>query len=148
MNILLNTDDHPFAFQDGMRPEKILAGDRVFELLAPQRTSIIFGIRDVPWAAAAYRIHDLIVQLEPNLNEWDAIAIEVSGNARLVRHNTVVYELECSIPRHEGGSFLEYTAYSLMGRANGVDGWTSENRGAMGREFRCNATPRHGADSR
>ena len=98
MNLLLDAENSPFVSQSGERPVKVLAGDRVFELLAPQRTSIIFGIRDVPWAAAAYRIEDLIVQLEPNLNEWDAIAIESSGKARLIRHNTIVYELECVIP--------------------------------------------------
>jgi hypothetical protein len=98
MNLLLDGENSPFAFENGALPVKILAGDRVFEILAPQRTSIIFGIRDVPWAAAAFRIDNLTVQLEPNLNEWDAIAIEASGKARLIRHNTLVYELECIIP--------------------------------------------------
>ena len=40
----------------------------------------------------------MIVQLEPNLDEVDAIAIEDSGKARLVRDNTVIYELDCIIP--------------------------------------------------
>jgi predicted RNA-binding Zn-ribbon protein involved in translation (DUF1610 family) len=97
MNILHPTE-HYFAFQDGFLPVKILAGEYVFERLAPQRTSIIFGINDLPWAPAAYRINDLIVQLEPNLNKWDSIAIEGSGKARLVRHNTVIYELQSTIP--------------------------------------------------
>ncbi len=86
-----------FASQGGFTPVKILAGERVFEMFAPQRTSIIFGITNEPWAAAAYRIEDLIVQLERNLNEWDLIAISASETAWLVRHNTVVYELQCTI---------------------------------------------------
>ncbi len=97
MNIL-NPADHQFTFQDGFLPVKILAGGRVFERLAPQRTSIIFGITEVPWAAAAYRIDELAVQLETNLNEWDAIAIAGSGKARLVRHNAAIYELDYIIP--------------------------------------------------
>lgn len=86
-----------FASDDGFTPVKILAGERVFEMFAPQRTSIIFGITNEPWAAAAYRIENLIVQSERHLNEWDLIAISTSETARLVRHNTVVYELQCTI---------------------------------------------------
>ena len=87
-----------FTFHDGFVPVKILAGNHIFERLAPQRTSLIFGVTELPWAVAAYRIDGLIVQLEPNLDEVDAIAIEDSGKARLVRDNTVVYELDCIIP--------------------------------------------------
>ena len=87
-----------FTFQDGFFPVKILAGNHIFERLAPQRTSIIFGATELPWAVAAYRINELIIQLEPNLGEVDAIAIENSGKARLVRDSTVIYELDCIIP--------------------------------------------------
>ena len=87
-----------FTFQDDFVPVKILAGNHIFERLAPQRTSIIFGITELPWAVAAYRIDELIVQLEPNLDEVDAIALESSGKARLVRDNAVIYELDCNIP--------------------------------------------------
>ena len=97
MNILNPIGNH-VAFQDDFRPVKILAGERVFEGLAAQRTSMIFGITDLPWASAAYRINEFIIQLEPNVNEWDAIAITELGKARLVRHNTVIYELQCIIP--------------------------------------------------
>ena len=102
-----NLTNH-FAFQDGFLPVKILAGERAFELFAPLRTSVIFGVTDQPWAAAAYRINALIVQLEPNLNEWDAIAIEASGNARLVRHNTVIYALQCTIPPDVPGLYSNF----------------------------------------
>lgn len=94
----LNTENSYFTFQDDFVPVKILAGNHIFERLAPQRTSIIFGVTELPWAVAAYRIDELIIQLEPNLDEVDAIAIEHSGKARLVRDNTVVYELDCLIP--------------------------------------------------
>ena len=94
----LNPANSYFTFQDGFVPVKILAGNHIFERLAPQRTSIIFGVTELPWAVAAYRIDQLIVQLEPNLDEVDAIAIEDSGKARLVRDNTVIYELDCIIP--------------------------------------------------
>ena len=87
-----------FTFHDNFLPVKILAGNHIFERLAPQRTSTIFGVTELPWAVAAYRIDGLIVQLEPNLDEVDAIAIENSGKARLVRDNTVIYELDCIIP--------------------------------------------------
>ncbi len=103
-----NLTDALFTFQDGFRPVKILAGERIFELFAPQRTSIIFGVAEHPWAAAAYRINTLIVQLEPNLNEWDSIAIEISGNARLVRHNTVIYSLQCIIPPDVPGLYSNF----------------------------------------
>ena len=85
----LDTVNLYFTFQDGFVPVKILAGNHIFERLAPQRTSIIFGVTELPWAVAAYRIDELIVQLEPNLDEVDAIAIENSGKARLVRDNAV-----------------------------------------------------------
>ena len=91
------TENH-FAFQDGFLPEKILAGGRVFEQIAPQRTSVVFGITNQPWAAAAYNINALVIQLERHLNKWDAIAIEGTGKARLVRRNTVIYALQCLIP--------------------------------------------------
>lgn len=94
----LNTANPYFTFQDGFVPVKVLAGNHIFERLAPQRTSIIFGVTELPWAVAAYRINELIVQLEPNLDEVDAIAIENSGKARLVRDNAVIYELDCTIP--------------------------------------------------
>ena len=94
----LNPANLYFTFQDGFDPVKILAGNHIFERLAPQRTSIIFGVTELPWAVAAYRINELIVQLEPNLDEADAIAIENSGKARLIRDNTVIYELDCTIP--------------------------------------------------
>jgi hypothetical protein len=97
MNVA-NLEDSRFVFDDGFLPVKILAGEGVFERLASQRTSHIFGITEAPWAAAAYRINELIVQLEPNLSEWDSIAIAASGNARLLRHNTVIYELHCTFP--------------------------------------------------
>jgi hypothetical protein len=90
------TENH-FSIQDGFLPAKLLAGGRVFEQIAPQRTSAIFGITEQPWAAAAYRIDELVIQLERHLSEWDAIAIEGSGKARLVRHNTVTYALQCII---------------------------------------------------
>ena len=94
----LNPANPYFTFQDDFIPVKILAGNHIFERLAPQRTSIIFGVTELPWAVAAYRIDGLIVQLEPNLDEVDAIAIEDSGKARLVRDNTVVYQLNYTIP--------------------------------------------------
>ena len=94
----LNPAKSYFTFQDDFVPVKILAGNHIFERLAPQRTSIIFGVTELPWAVAAYRIDGLIVQLEPNLDEVDAIAIEDSGKARLIRDNTVIYELDCIIP--------------------------------------------------
>ena len=94
----LNAANPDFTFQDGFVPVKILAGSHIFERLALQRTSIIFGVTELPWAVAAYRIDALIVQLEPNLDEVDAIAIENSGKARLVRDNTVIYELDYIIP--------------------------------------------------
>lgn len=94
----LNPANAYFTFQDGFVPVKILAGNHTFERLAPQRTSIIFGVTELPWAVAAYRIDRLIIQLEPNLDEVDAIAIESSGKARLVRDNAVIYELDCTIP--------------------------------------------------
>lgn len=87
-----------FTFQDDFVPVKILVGNHIFERLAPQRTSIIFGVTELPWAVAAYRIDELIVQLEPNLDEVDAIAIENSGKARLVRDSAVIYELDYIIP--------------------------------------------------
>ena len=90
------TENH-FAFQDCFSPAKLLAGGGVFEQIAPQRTSVIFGITDQPWEAAAYRIDELVIQLEPHLNKWDAIAIEGSGKARLVRHNATIYALQCII---------------------------------------------------
>ena len=94
----LNTANSYFTFHDDFVPVKILAGNHIFERLAPQRTSIIFGVTELPWAVAAFRIEGLVVQLEPNLDEADAIAIENSGKARLVRDNTVIYELDCIIP--------------------------------------------------
>ena len=94
----LNPANSYFTFQDDFVPVKILAGNHIFERLAPQRTSIIFGVTELPWAVAAYRIDGLVVQLEPNLDEVDAIAIESSGKARLVRDNAVIYELDCNIP--------------------------------------------------
>ena len=94
----LNPANSYFTFQDNFVPVKILAGNHIFERLAPQRTSIIFGVTELPWAVAAYRIDGLVVQLEPNLDEVDAIAIESSGKARLVRDNAVIYELDCNIP--------------------------------------------------
>ena len=94
----LDTVNPYFTFHDGFVPVKILVGNHIFERLAPQRTSIIFGVTELPWAVAAYRINELIVQLEPNLDEEDAIAIEHSGKARLVRDNAVIYELDCIIP--------------------------------------------------
>ena len=94
----LNPANSYFTFQDNFVPVKILAGNHIFERLAPQRTSIIFGVTELPWAVAAYRIDGLVVQLEPNLDEADAIAIESSGKARLVRDNAVIYELDCNIP--------------------------------------------------
>ena len=94
----LNPANRHFIFEDAFVPVKILVGMNVFERLAPQRTSTVFGITETPWAAAAFRIDTLIVQLEPNLDESDAIAIEDSGKARLVRDNAVIYELECIIP--------------------------------------------------
>ena len=94
----LNTANLHFTFQDDFVPVKVLAGNHIFERLAPQRTSIIFGVTELPWAVAAYRIEGLVVQLEPNLDETDAIAIEDSGKARLVRDNSVIYELDCIIP--------------------------------------------------
>lgn len=94
----LNQANPYFNFYDGFVPVKILAGNHIFERLAPQRTSIIFGVTELPWAVAAYRIDGLIVQLEPNLDEADAIAIEDSGKARLVRDSAVTYELDCIIP--------------------------------------------------
>lgn len=94
----LNQANPYFSFHDDFFPVKILAGNYVFEQFASQRTSIIFGVTELPWAVAAYRIDRLIVQLEPNLDEADAIAIEDSGKARLVRDNTVIYELDCIIP--------------------------------------------------
>ena len=93
----LNPANSYFTFQDDFFPVKILAGSHLFERLAPQRTSIIFGVTELPWAVAAYRIDGLIVQLENNLDEADAIAIEESGKARLVRDNAVIYELDCII---------------------------------------------------
>lgn len=98
MNNIFSSIDRHFTFQDGFLPIKILAGERAFEMIAPQRTSMIFGITDAPWSAAAYQVNELLVQLESNLNEWDLIAIAASGRARLVRHNAVVYELQCTIP--------------------------------------------------
>ena len=94
----LNPADLYFSFRDDFVPVKILAGNDIFERLAPHRTSIIFGVTELPWAVAAYRIDGLVVQLEPNLDEPDAIAIENSGKARLVRDNAVIYELDCTIP--------------------------------------------------
>ena len=94
----LNPANAYFTFQDDFVPVKILAGNHIFERLAPQRTSIIFGVTELPWAVAAYRIDELVVQLEPNLDEVDAIAIESSGKARLVRDNAIIYELDCTIP--------------------------------------------------
>ncbi len=94
----LNSANSYLTFQDDFVPVKILAGHHIFEGLAPQRTSIIFGVTELPWAVAAYRIDGLIVQLEPNLDEVDAIAIEDSGKARLIRDNAVIYELDYTIP--------------------------------------------------
>ena len=76
-------------FEDGFQPIKILAGERVFELLALRRTSNIFGITEAPWAAAAFQIEALVVQVESHLNEWDALAIDETGKVRLIRHNIV-----------------------------------------------------------
>jgi predicted RNA-binding Zn-ribbon protein involved in translation (DUF1610 family) len=94
----LNSAISYFTFQDDFVPVKILAGNHIFERLAPQRTGIIFGVTELPWAVAAYRIDGLIVQLEPNLDEVDAIALEDSGKARLIRDNAVIYELDYIIP--------------------------------------------------
>ena len=96
MNALNPAND--FTFHDGFRPVKIFAGERIFEMLAPQRTTTIFGVASEPSAAATYYIDDLIVQREEHLNEWDLIALSDAGDARVVRHNTVVYELQCTIP--------------------------------------------------
>ncbi len=93
----LNPANPYFTFQDNFVPVKILAGSHIFERLAPQRTSIIFGVTELPWAVAAYRIDRIIVQLEPNLGDGDAIAIADSGKARLVRDSAVIYELDCII---------------------------------------------------
>jgi len=85
-------------FEDNFQPIKILAGERVFELLALRRTSNIFGITEAPWAAAAFQIEALVVQMESHLNEWDALAIDETGKVRLIRHNMSIYDLQCKIP--------------------------------------------------
>ena len=86
------------TFEDDFRTEKVLAGEEIWKNLAVQRTSVVFGITDQPWAPAAYRINSLIVQLEKHLSDWDTIAIDINGNARLIRHNSVIYQLHCLIP--------------------------------------------------
>ena len=92
------------TFDDDFRTEKVLAGEQIWETLAAQRTSIVFGITDQPWAPAAYRINCIIIQLEKHLNDWDIIAIDISGNSRLIRHNSVIYQLHCLIPLDTTGS--------------------------------------------
>ena len=64
----------------------------------------VFGITDQPWAPAAYRINCIIIQLEKHLNDWDIIAIDIGGNSRLIRHNSVIYQLHCLIPPDTTGS--------------------------------------------
>ena len=92
------------TFDDDFRTEKVLAGEQIWETLAAQRTSIVFGITDQPWAPAAYRINCIIIQLEKHLNDWDIIAIDIGGNSRLIRHNSVIYQLHCLIPPDTTGS--------------------------------------------
>ena len=104
----LNSANSYFTFQDDFVPVKILAGNHIFERLAPQRTGIIFGVTELPWAVAAYRIDGLIVQLEPNLDEVDAIALEDSGKARLIRDNAVIYEAGLHHPARYYGTALQF----------------------------------------
>ena len=85
------------TFDDDFRTQKVLAGEQVWETMAVQRTSIVFGITDQPWAPSAYRINCVVVQLEKHLNDWDIIAIDIDGNSRLIRHNSVIYQLHCLI---------------------------------------------------
>ena len=85
------------TFDDDFRTQKVLAGEQVWETMAVQRTSIVFGITDQPWAPSAYRINCVVVQLEKHLNDWDIIAIDIDGNSRLIRNNAVIYQLHCLI---------------------------------------------------
>ena len=76
---------------------KILAGKKIFQMMALQRTSKVFGITDTPWSAAAFEINELVVQMETQLRSWDTLAINKSGKTRLIQDNVVIYELQIRI---------------------------------------------------
>lgn len=82
---------------DKFEATKILAGKKIFQMMALQRTSKVFGITDTPWAAAAFETNELVVQMETQLRSWDTLAINKSGKTRLIQDNVVIYELQIRI---------------------------------------------------
>ena len=101
-------------FNDKFQPVKVLTGKQLFEMMALQRTSKIFGITKEPWAAAAFQIKKLVVQMEKHLNSWDALAVNSQGQVRLVRHNIAIYELKINIlPNTTGLSSNDFYYCSL-----------------------------------
>ena len=88
---------------DKFEAPKILAGKKIFQTMALQRTSKVIGITDTPCAAAAFEINELVVQMETHLRSWDTLAINKSGKTRLIQDNVVIYELQIRIsPQNTG----------------------------------------------
>ena len=88
---------------DKFEATKILAGKKIFQTMALQRTSKVFGITNTPWAAAAFEINRLVVQMETKLRSWDTLEINKVGKTRLIRDNVVIYELQIRIsPQNTG----------------------------------------------
>ena len=96
---------------DKFEATKILAGKKIFQTMALQRTSKVFGITNTPWAAAAFEINRLVVQMETKLRSWDTL--KSIQEKQLIRDNVVIYELQIRISPQNTGLTSDSFYYCL-----------------------------------